>query len=353
MIPIQNIYHMLAYAFQVLREQGYKSVATEEFHNVAELCAAILCKGVSGQLKRGLGREYIEQTEALSTVRGRIDISESIKTQSIHKQQLVCSYDEFSVDSYLNRILKTTMELLLRADIAKTRKKELKKLLVFFGEVDTLDVHLINWNIRYHRNNQTYRMLISVCYLVIKGLLQTNSDGSTKLMDFLDEQRMCRLYEKFILEYYRREFPELHASASQIPWALDDDMRDMLPVMQSDITLSKDGKELIIDAKYYSHTTQMQYDVHTLHSGNLYQIFTYVKNKQIEIGADAPMVSGMLLYAKTDEQVQPDHIYHMSGNKISVRTLDLNQDFSGIARQLDSIVKEHFTANHIANYKIS
>ena len=345
MIPIQNIYHMLAYAFQVLREQGYKSIATEEFHNVAELCAAILCKGVSGQLKRGLGREYIEETEALSTVRGRIDISESIKTQSIHKQQLVCSYDEFSVDSYLNRILKTTMELLLRADIAKTRKKELKKLLVFFGEVDTLDVHLINWNIRYHRNNQTYRMLISVCYLVIKGLLQTNSDGSTKLMDFLDEQRMCRLYEKFILEYYRREFPDLHASASQIPWALDDGFNDMLPVMQSDITLSKDGKVLIIDAKYYSHTTQMQYDVHTLHSGNLYQIFTYVKNKEAELsGTDhtEPKVSGMLLYAKTDEQMQPDHIYHMSGNTISVRTLDLNQDFSEIARQLDNIVQKHF-----------
>ena len=342
MIPIQNIYHMLAYAFQVLREQGYKSVATEEFHNVAELCAAILCKGVSGQLKRGLGREYIEQTEALSTVRGRIDISESIKTQSIHKQQLVCSYDEFSENSYLNRILKTTMELLLRADIAKTRKKELKKLLVFFGEVDTFDVHLINWNIRYHRNNQTYRMLISVCYLVIKGLLQTNTDGTTKLMDFLDEQRMCRLYEKFILEYYRHEFPELHASASQIPWALDDDMRDMLPVMQSDITLSKDGKVLIIDAKYYSHATQMQYDVHTLHSSNLYQIFTYVKNKQAELGPEALPVSGMLLYAQTDEQVQPNYVYHMSGNQIRVQTLDLNCDFSDISKQLNKLVENCF-----------
>ena len=342
MIPIQNIYYMLAYAFQVLREQGYRSIATEEFHNVAELCAAIVCKGVSGQLKRGLGREYIEQTEALSTVRGRIDISESIKTQSILKQQLVCSYDEFSVDSHLNRILKTTMELLLRADIAKTRKKELKKLLVFFGEVDTLDVHLINWNIRYHRNNQTYRMLISVCYLVIKGLLQTNSDGSTKLMDFLDEQRMCRLYEKFILEYYRREFPNLHASASQIPWALDDGFNDMLPVMQSDITLSNDGKVLIIDAKYYSHTTQMQYDVHSLHSGNLYQIFTYVKNKDTEFGDQPHKVSGLLLYAATDESIQPDNSYQMSGNKISVKTLDLNRDFSEIAAQLNTIVDEHF-----------
>ena len=342
MIPIQNVYHMLAYAFQVLREQGYKSIATEQFHNVAEMCAAILAKGVSGQLKRGLGREYIEQTEALSTVRGRIDISESIRTQSIHKQQLVCSYDEFSVDSYLNRIIKTTMELLLRADISKSRKKELKKLLVFFGEVDTLDVHLIDWNIRFNRNNQTYRMLISVCYLVVKGLLQTNSDGTTKLMDFLDEQRMCRLYEKFILEYYRREFPRLNASASQIPWALDDGISDMLPVMQSDIMLSKDDVVLIIDAKYYAHTTQTQYDVHTLHSGNLYQIFTYVKNKEAQFGDDRHTVSGMLLYAKTDEQVQPDQVYRMSGNRISVRSLDLNQDFIKIAEQLNGIVQEHF-----------
>ena len=42
-----------------------------------------------------------------------------------------------------------------------------------------------------------------------KGLLQTNTDGTTRLMDFLDEQRMCRLYEKFILEYYRKEFPKI------------------------------------------------------------------------------------------------------------------------------------------------
>ena len=45
-------------------------------------------------------------------------------------------------------------------------------------------------------------MLISICYLVVKGLLQTQSNGHTKLMDFLDEQRMCRLYEK---DVYKRQ----------------------------------------------------------------------------------------------------------------------------------------------------
>lgn len=342
MIPVQNIYYMLAYAFQVLNENGYKDIATEQFDNVGELCAAILAKGISVQLKRGLGKEYVSQTEPMSSLRGKIDIAESIKTQSMLRKQLVCTYDDFTVNSYMNRILKSTMELLIRSDISKVWKKDLRKLLVFFGDVDSIDVYDINWRLQYNRNNQSYRMLISICYLVVKGLLQTNTAGITKLMDFLDEQRMCRLYEKFILEYYRREHPEVKASASQIPWQLDDDFGAMLPVMQSDIMLSKGSATLIIDAKYYGHTTQSQYGVNTLHSGNLYQIFTYVKNKNAEYGDQPHTVSGMLLYAQTDEVVQPNHVYHMSGNKITVRTLDLNLPFSDIAKQLDGIVATHF-----------
>lgn len=200
------------------------------------------------------------------------------------RKQLICTYDEFSVNSIMNRIIKSTVELLLRSNISKQRKKNLGKLMVYFSEVDLIDLHTINWNVQYNRNNQTYRMLISICYLVVKGLLQTQTDGITKLMDFLDEQRMCRLYEKFILEYYRREFRnQITANASQIPWQLDNDENSMLPVMQSDIMLQRDDKVLIIDAKYYEHSTQVQFDKHTLHSVNLYQIFTYVKNKEYEL----------------------------------------------------------------------
>ena len=342
MIRIQNIYYMLAYAFQVLNEQGYKNIATEEFDNTAELCAAILARGISTQVKRGLGKEYIPQTEALSSLRGKLDISESIKTQTFLKKQMICSYDDFSVNSVMNRIIKSTVLLLLKGDISKSRKKELRKLMVFFEDVDVIDLYSVNWNMQYNRNNQTYRMLISICYLVFKGLLQTQSDGTTKLMDFLDEQRMHRLYEKFILEYYRKEHPELTANASQIPWKLDDDFGDMLPVMQTDIMLTKDEKTLIIDAKYYAHTTQRQYDKNTLHSGNLYQIFTYVKNKEAELADQPHKVAGMLLYARTDEEIYPEKEYRMSGNQIGVRTLNLDGDFDMIKTQLDEIVEKFF-----------
>lgn len=344
MIPIQNIYYMLSYAFQVLNEQGYKNIATEQFTNTAELMAAILEKGITIQLKRGLGKEYIPQTEALSSLRGKIDIADSIKTQSILRKQLICTYDEFSVNSIMNRIIKSTVELLLCSNISKLRKKNLRKLMVYFSEVDFIDLYTVNWKIQYNRNNQTYRMLISICYLVVKGLLQTQSDGSTKLMDFLDEQRMCRLYEKFVLVYYRREYKNrITANASQIPWQLDNDENSMLPVMQSDIMLRRDDRVLIIDAKYYEHSMQVQFNKHTLHSANLYQIFTYVKNKEYELRENEHTVSGMILYAKTDEEIYPDNVYQMSGNRITVRTLDLNLPFTEIAEQLNTIAKLHFS----------
>lgn len=340
MIRIQNIYYMLSYAFKVLNEQGYRQVATEEFDNVAELCAAILIKGVSLQIKRGLGKEYVLQSEPLSSLRGKIDISASIKQQSMLKKQLVCNYDEFSVNSYMNQIIRTTMEVLVKSDLSKDRKKKLRKLLIYFSDVESLSLQGINWKLQFNKNNQTYQMLISVCYLILKGLLQTTSDGSTKLMDFLDEQRMCRLYEKFILGYYRKEHSEIQVSASQIPWDTDDDYKEMLPVMQSDIMLKKGERTLIIDAKYYSHTTQKQYEINTLHSGNLYQIFAYVKNLDTERSGN---VTGMLLYAKTDEVVLPNNEYKMSGNAISVKTLNLDCDFSEIRKQLDDIVQKYFS----------
>ena len=335
---------MLSYAFTTLNQGGYENVATEEFDNLHNLFAAILAKGIGKQLKQGLYREYLNRKENVAVVHGKIDMPGTIQNRLAKKRVLTCEYDELSENNLLNQILKTTVMLLLHHVKVDTEyKTDLKKEMLFFSNVDTIDPTSIHWAlIRFQRNNNTYRMLISLCQLVLEGMLMTTDDGEYKLATFIDEQRMSRLYEKFILEYFVKECPRINATASQISWALDDGIGTMLPVMQSDIMLSQGNRVLIIDAKYYTHTTQTQYDVHTLHSNNLYQIFTYVKNKDIEFGESPHTVSGMLLYARTDETIQPDNIYRMSGNQISVKTLDLNRDFSEIAAQLNAIVDEYF-----------
>lgn len=335
---------MLSYAFQNLSQSIYDDVAIESFDEMYDLLAAILAKGIGLQLKQGLYREYINRQEELSVLRGKINMSGTIKNQLVHKRVLTCDFDDLSENNLFNQIIKTTVSLLLRNDTVKSKyKDDLKKKMLFFSNIELLEPTSIRWSsIRFQRNNQTYRMLISICQLILEGMLMTTDTGEYRLASFLDEQHMCRLYEKFILEYYNRHYPELKVSASQIPWSVDDGVRTMLPMMQSDIHLQKGNTVLIIDAKYYSHTTQTQYDKHTLHSNNMYQIFAYVKNRDYEFGEEEHTVSGMLLYAKTEEEVQPDHVYQMHGNQITVRTLDLNLPFVDIAGQLNQIAESHF-----------
>ncbi|CYT93088.1 5-methylcytosine-specific restriction enzyme subunit McrC [Streptococcus suis] len=163
-------------------------------------------------------------------------------------------------------------------------------------------------------------------------------------MNFLDERRESLLYEKFILGYYKKHYPQIQVTASQIPWALDDGFGEMLPIMQSDIYLKYKDTILIIDAKYYSSNTQIRFDKRTLHSNNLYQIFTYVKNQAYRLSDSNDTVAGMLLYAKTDIDIQPNQVYQMHGNQISVKNLDLNLQFASIAEQLDDIITSHFVS---------
>ena len=344
MIRIQNIYCMLAYAFQALRAQGLKGMATEEFPSTADLFAEILFRGITAQLRQGgLGREFIEVVESTSTPRGRIDVTASIKTRSMLRHQLVCGFDSFDVDTQMNRILKATCALLLRSDASRERKRNLRGLMAAFADVGDIDLSTVDWRFRFDRNNQSYRMLMGVCWLTAKGLLQTQEGGRARLMSFIDEQRMSRLYEKFILEYFKAEHLELSVSASQIPWALDDGFDEMLPRMKSDVTLSKGDRVLIIDAKYYASNTQQHLGKTTVHSANLYQIFTYVKNAEAASQGGSPKaVSGMLLYARTDDEVQPCGEYRMSGNRISARTLDLDVPFVEVRSQLDGIADEFF-----------
>ena len=107
MIRVKNIYYMLSYAFQSLNDNAYRNIQTEDFENTAELFSEILIIGVSAQIKQGLVRDYIDITETTSSIRGRINITQSINEQSFVKGQLNCTYDEFSPNCYLNQIIKS------------------------------------------------------------------------------------------------------------------------------------------------------------------------------------------------------------------------------------------------------
>jgi 5-methylcytosine-specific restriction enzyme subunit McrC len=340
-IFIRNIYYMLSYAFQELRNNNYENIAKEDFERIFDLFAEILFKGVSMQLKQGLCKEYIEKHESLPTLKGHIDINNTIRNKIQRKNILACDYDELSENNRLNQIIKSTILKLVRhRDVDKKRKAQLFKLLPFFCEINEINLGDIKWNmLRFQRNNQSYKMLMNICYFINSEILMTTEQGNYRMLTFSDDN-MNKLYERFVLEYYKQEHKEIKVNADKIDWNItqENSMIDFLPAMQSDITLRKGEKTLIIDTKYYSRMTQQHFDKAKIHSVNMYQIFSYVKNEDVN---NTGNVSGLLLYAKTNEEIVPNLSTEIGGNKFYVQTLDLKQDFEKIKKQLDSICNNY------------
>lgn len=112
---------------------------------------------------------------------------------------------------------------------------------------------------------------------------------------------------------------------------------DLLPSMSTDISLTRNDHRLIIDTKFYTQAMQKNYlsENKTFISGNLYQIFAYVKNSDFR-----GQVSGMLLYPTVDYNLNQS--YKLSGNKVFIKTVDLNKDFNEISvvlREIGNLVQ--------------
>ena len=345
-ILIKNIYYMLSYVLPDLRRSVYRDLEEEPFDNIYSLFAGILEKGISYQLKQGLCREYEEKREDMAAVRGRIYMPGTMGNQMRCRRLVTCDYDELSVDHSMNRILKTVMAALVKDKrVDKKYRDKLKKELPFFASISLIDLRQVRWDgFHFHRNNRNYELLMAICRLLVEGALLTTEEGAQHLPTFDFEEELSRIYEKFLLNYYKQEFvgkyPGFSAGARSIDWALDDGSGDLLPSMNTDVTLAMGDKILILDAKFYKKTLQEYYNNQSQQSHNMYQIFAYVKNEAAN--ESDKTVAGMLLYARTDEEVLPDAEYRMSGNRIAVKTLDLNRDFSEIRRSLDGIVEEYF-----------
>lgn len=210
--------------------------------------------------------------------------------------------------------------------------------MIFFQNVEPIDVHAIRWNaLRFDRNNRNYRMLLYICYFLINEWLLTTEEGNYKMREFSDEH-MERLFEKFVLEYYKKHHPVAKAKAAQINWNVVDEVTDksILPTMKTDILLSLGERTLIIDTKYYTTIMRQYYGREKIREAHLYQIRTYVNEYDKEHKHN---VDGMLLYAKTKEDKLDDSkIVHKDGYTLYIRTLDLNTDFETIKKRLDSFI---------------
>jgi 5-methylcytosine-specific restriction enzyme subunit McrC len=337
-IPIQNIYYLLCYAWNKLEEGDIVDVKGIETNKLCDLFAKVLISGTSRLLKMGLDRGYVPQNEALSGVKGRIDFGVSLKKQLFKNARVQCEFDELSYNVLHNQILKVTIhKLALVEELDQSLKDQLLSLYRRMPEVDDIPLRKILFRrVQLNRNNSFYDFLLKICELVFENLLPSEQKGQSKFRDFIREERqMGILFEEFVRNFYRIEQNTYKVYRENIIWDITAGDGSLLPIMQTDISLEGTEKKIIVDTKYYREALAEHYDKEKIKSENIFQMFGYLKN--IETTSEINRkCAGILLYPTVTKQLDINVTTH--GHDVSFKTINLNQEWPGIAKDLLAVI---------------
>jgi 5-methylcytosine-specific restriction enzyme subunit McrC len=207
--------------------------------------------------------------------------------------------------------------------------------------VDTIRVSAGDFRrVQLHRNNRYYAFLLFICRLVYSlKLPDDKAEGSNQFNDLLsDETVMADVFEEFLRNFYAQkqgEFKEV--GVSYLKWdasAKNEKDLNLLPRMETDITMRSGDRTIIIDAKYYKNALQEHQGAKKAHSENLYQLLAYLRAESSRNSAIKP--EGMLIYPVAENAFSAS--FTIDGYPIRLFTLDLNQHWEQIEKDLLSLL---------------
>ncbi|MDO6392084.1 hypothetical protein Q4E40_18255 [Pontibacter sp. BT731] len=343
-IPIQNIYYMLAYAWDKLEEAEVLNVGTDKFDDVFNLLTKVLVNGVNHLLKRGLDRDYLENEDLTNRLRGKILFQPSIKQNTFQQALAYCAYDDLSYNVLHNRLIRAMLEKIRNAaDLDNELQHEVRQILARYPAVSTQGLGLASFKqVRLHRNNSNYKLLLSICKLIWEELLLIEEVGERPFKNFVqDKRKMAYLFESFLLNFYKKHLDrnEWEVKREGICWLLSslnlDSDADFIPSMGTDISLISNKRHIILDAKFYPEALKSRYDKKKLISSNLYQIFSYVQN----LRDNSKEIEGVLVYPEVQQSLSLAYKFQRWDKPlIRAVTVNLNQDWRLIENDLLDLV---------------
>lgn len=349
-IPIQNLYYLLCYAWGLPEQREWVKVDADTCPAVLDLLSRLLTKGADVLLKRGIAKEYRSHEEEIAGIKGKLELAQTLKQGRYRECKTICTIDDLTGNILLNQIVYTTMYRLLgNKDLNKDVKKDLLRSFRRFPTVTIIDLFPgIFKDVRLNRNNRFYHLIISVCEMLYANMLPDKQrPGEYRFIDFTrDEDVMNNIFESFLRNFYHQEcsteYPVVRRTRISFHFdAVNAEDVELLPIMETDVTLDnpKEGKRIIIDAKYYQEMFVSRFGVNkNLRTDHIRQIESYIKNQEDTSVPYTMATKGIMVYPKTN--VDAAKIDYISGGHIlRFCTVDLGQDWHQIDQRLRQIIQ--------------
>ena len=307
-LPIDRVLFLISYALDVRRFKPEDF----RFGDAPDLFEAMIpgfVAQVRRAFRRGLLRGYRVEEEALHGVRGRIRFNDQIRDRFGIFPPVEVSYDDFTEDTEMNRLIKAAIVRLGRMRI---RERDARRSLRAFDRVlgQVADIEYQRGAIpdfSFNRLNRHYEPAIRLAQLILRSTSIELSRGGVRTASFLVD--MNKVFEDFMVTALRealrvteRDFPQ-GASGRQL-WLAGDRIR-----LKPDISWWEGRRCVFVGDLKYKKTD------YGIPNADLYQLLAYT------IGADLP--SGLLIYAQGEEAPTVYAVRH-AGKLLEVMAVDLS-----------------------------
>jgi len=339
-IPIRNVYYLLCYAWRHAEQEDLVDAdELDEFDAVHNLFGKVLARGTARLLRQGIDRGYRERTEAIPGVRGKIDVSGTAKQALRVRGQVLCTFEEMTPDVLHNRILRASLRTLLHLkELDPAIRREVGLVYRKLDGIGTTRLTRQHFRrVQLNSNMRLYRFLIGLCLLLYDSVQVDESDGAMRFLDFRrDDARMWQLFEDFVSGFYAIEQRQFRIAPSRrIAWHEPGGPdQDRIPTMTADLILVSPERRIILDTKFYRSSFGGRVGG-KLHSQNLYQLLTYLQNRESGAGPGAAH-EGVLLYPTIHEDIRVD--VQLNGFWVRARSVDLANPWQEVREELLEVI---------------
>ena len=234
-----------------------------------EIFISMFLSELEALVKREIKSDYVPLEDNLNFLKGKLNINEQIKRNSIHKERFYVGYREFLSDIKINRIIKTTLKFLYKKSNSSKNQQKIRELLFIFDEVLECDDYK-NFFAKLVINRQVkhYEQTLLWCKIFLLNNSFTPHKGDDLGFALLFD--MNALFESYVGNFIKKSFPGTILQHSEKHLVEDPKSFKLRP----DIFL--EGK-FIADTKWKIISSS-----NDISQADLYQLYAYGKKHECD-----------------------------------------------------------------------
>ncbi len=213
------------------------------------------CNLLYAEIMQGKILQYVQKSENLIFLKGKILIKEQLKFNTAHRDRLFCRFDELKPDNLPNQVIKFVLNSFLKFTPGVAARKKVRELLMHFGDIQDINVDLSMMDkLNIDRSSKRYKPIFDQCRLFIQGIHPDVVTGHLKCFSLLFD--MNRLFEAYVAHLMKKvalkQGKQMKEQGPRKYMARRDDNNDQVFRMQPDMVFidPETGPFAIMDAKW-------------------------------------------------------------------------------------------------------